>query len=248
MQRAQLLASLAAQLNEWPKPGGGISPASIDREWRWTRRGNGHWVMAPRRDAPLQADEITESDWLDANDDPRLAEAMTPQQVRDLESSCIDCGAPEGASHHHNCARLEQELWAEGEARIDRIAQSDASGEHYLRDVAHDHVAEMADSGDHYQQGRKDDAAKPRLDLLLSDMPHALEAIAMVPTRGAEKYAPGNWMDVPDAQRRYLAAGARHELEFAKGVHHDAETGEHHLAHAACCLLFRLELLLREDF
>ncbi len=96
--------------------------------------------------------------------------------------------------------------------------------------------------------GRKLDGDKPRLDLLLADMPHALEAIAMVLTHGAEKYAPGNWQHVPDAQRRYLAAGARHELELAKGIHHDPETGEHHLAHAACCLLFRLELLLREDF
>lgn len=94
--------------------------------------------------------------------------------------------------------------------------------------------------------GMKFDTEKPRFDLLLADMPLALEAVANVLTYGAAKYADGNWAHVENAQRRYLAAGTRHELALAKGEQHDAETGEHHLAHKLCCDLFRLELALRE--
>ncbi|WP_221885495.1 dATP/dGTP diphosphohydrolase domain-containing protein [Vreelandella populi] len=94
--------------------------------------------------------------------------------------------------------------------------------------------------------GMKFDTEKPRFDLLLGDMPLALEAVARVLTFGAAKYADGNWQHVENAERRYMAAGTRHELALAKGEQHDAETGEHHLAHKLCCDLFRLELALRE--
>lgn len=93
--------------------------------------------------------------------------------------------------------------------------------------------------------GRKDDAGKPRMDLIL-DMPLALEAIGRVLTFGADKYAPGGWQHVEDADSRYKSAGLRHELALARGEVVDPETGEHHLAHEVCCLLFRLELALRE--
>jgi len=95
--------------------------------------------------------------------------------------------------------------------------------------------------------GMKFDTDKPRMDLMLTDMPFALEAIGRVLTSGAVKYAPGNWQHVADAQRRYQAAGIRHDLALSRGETLDPETGEHHLAHAACCILFRLELALRED-
>ncbi|WP_339884232.1 dATP/dGTP diphosphohydrolase domain-containing protein [Vreelandella maris] len=94
--------------------------------------------------------------------------------------------------------------------------------------------------------GMKFDNEKPRFDLLLADMPLALEAVANVLTYGAAKYADGNWAQVENAQRRYLAAGIRHELALAKGERCDPETGEHHLAHKLCSDLFRLELALRE--
>nr|WP_233440457.1 dATP/dGTP diphosphohydrolase domain-containing protein [Halomonas coralii] len=57
----------------------------------------------------------------------------------------------------------------------------------------------------------------------------------------------GNWQHVEDAQRRYQAAGIRHDLALSRGETRDPETSEHHLAHAACCILFRLELALREE-
>lgn len=94
-------------------------------------------------------------------------------------------------------------------------------------------------------EGLKYDQEKPRLDLLINDMPLALEEIAAVLTYGANKYAPGNWMHVDNAEDRYLAAQMRHELSYARGNEVDGETHLHELAHSACCALFRLELALR---
>lgn len=110
-----------------------------------------------------------------------------------------------------------------------------------------DNIGRNGNDGGHYRPtGRKFDVGKPRMDLLIKDTPLAVEAVGQVLTFGAEKYAPGNWQHVDDADARYLAAQIRHELALAKGETLDAETELHHLAHAACCLLFRLELALRE--
>lgn len=95
--------------------------------------------------------------------------------------------------------------------------------------------------------GRKDDGGKLRMDLLFKDMPLALTEVVDVLTQGANKYAPGNWQRVPDPERRYLAAGLRHELALARGQSRDDETQCHHLAHTICCDLFRLELALRSE-
>ncbi len=86
-------------------------------------------------------------------------------------------------------------------------------------------------------EGRKDDSGKPRWDLLPFG---ALEEVARVLTFGARKYADDNWKKVPDLRRRYLAASLRHVYSWRKGEAKDPETGLHHLAHAACCLLFVL--------
>ncbi|TDX30808.1 hypothetical protein DFO67_10463 [Modicisalibacter xianhensis] len=94
--------------------------------------------------------------------------------------------------------------------------------------------------------GMKFDTDKPRMDLLLSDMPRALTEVGKVLTFGAAKYAPGNWQYVENAEERYRAAGFRHDLALSMGEQHDSETGLLHLAHEACCVLFRLELALRE--
>ena len=96
--------------------------------------------------------------------------------------------------------------------------------------------------------GRKDDGGKLRMDLLFTDMPLALQEVVDVLTQGANKYAPGNWQHVPDPERRYLAAGLRHELALANGQEADPETDCHHLAHVICCNLFRLELALRGEW
>lgn len=83
--------------------------------------------------------------------------------------------------------------------------------------------------------GRKDDAIKPRWDLVpwleLADTVDVL-------TFGAQKYADNNWQIVPNAKPRYLAAAFRHLVTRARGEILDPESGKPHTAHAICCLLF----------
>jgi hypothetical protein len=57
---------------------------------------------------------------------------------------------------------------------------------------------------------------------------------------GAKKYGAENWREVPDARRRYYDAADRHLRAWWEGEALDPDTGESHLAHAACCLLFLL--------
>lgn len=90
-------------------------------------------------------------------------------------------------------------------------------------------------------EGRKDDAEKARFDLV---PPRALETMAVVLAFGARKYDPENWRLVPEAKRRYFAAAMRHTWAWWRGEANDPESGEHHLAHAMCCIAFALELEL----
>lgn len=84
----------------------------------------------------------------------------------------------------------------------------------------------------------KADSGKVRLELLPS---RAVEAVGRVLTLGARKYAPDNWRKVDDLSR-YTGAALRHIFAHMGGEKLDPESGEHHLAHAACCLLFIVEL------
>lgn len=63
---------------------------------------------------------------------------------------------------------------------------------------------------------------------------------------GAEKYSPDNWRKVPQARERYFDAAIRHLEAWHGGEMMDPESGLHHLAHAACCVLFILELELAD--
>lgn len=71
--------------------------------------------------------------------------------------------------------------------------------------------------------------------------PRALLAVGRVLTFGARKYDADNWRKVPNARARYVDAALRHVLAFMMGERLDPESGEHHLAHAACCMLFVLD-------
>lgn len=90
--------------------------------------------------------------------------------------------------------------------------------------------------------GRKDDKAKPRLDLLPG---RAVLVVGDVLRHGADKYGDDNWRDVAGAKRRYRAAALRHMMADLAGEEIDVESGLRHLAHAACSLLFVLELELQ---
>lgn len=94
--------------------------------------------------------------------------------------------------------------------------------------------------------GMKYDGDKPRMDLLLSGCPNALEQISSILTFGAQKYAAHSWQTVPQGDERYLAALLRHLTAHGKGEINDPESGMSHLAHAACNALFILELEARK--
>lgn len=88
--------------------------------------------------------------------------------------------------------------------------------------------------------GIKLDADKPMMELI---PPRAELALARVLTFGARKYAPDNWRQVPDLERRYLAAALRHINAHRAGELCDPESGELHLSHAFTCLAFLVETL-----
>ena len=86
------------------------------------------------------------------------------------------------------------------------------------------------------EKGIKYDSEKLRYDLFPIE---ALEEITKVLTYGAAKYAPDNWRKVEPCNDRYFAAAMRHMIAHRKGEQMD-ESGYHHLAHAACCIIFML--------
>lgn len=82
----------------------------------------------------------------------------------------------------------------------------------------------------------KYDKGKPRVDLI---EPEFVLGIAKVLAHGAEKYKPESWKtEVKDPENRYYAAAMRHLLAWKSGEVLDSDSGECHLLHAACNLMF----------
>ena len=92
-------------------------------------------------------------------------------------------------------------------------------------------------------EGIKYDSAKPKMNLL---PPKAILEVAKVLTFGAEKYDAENWRKLDDLQNRYTAGALRHIFAHMDGEELDPETNLSHLAHALCCLLFKLEIELED--
>tara|TARA_R110002074_G_scaffold81156_1_gene182055 strand:+ start:152 stop:610 length:459 start_codon:yes stop_codon:yes gene_type:complete len=94
------------------------------------------------------------------------------------------------------------------------------------------------------EPGKKFDSEKPKMYLL---PPKATVEVAKVLTFGAAKYDEENWRKLEDAQNRYSGGALRHIFSHLDGELEDPETNLSHLAHAICCLLFKLELELEND-
>ena len=88
-------------------------------------------------------------------------------------------------------------------------------------------------------EGKKYDQGKIRFVLVPV---YAEEELARVVTHGAEKYGDENWRELENPYGRYLSACLRHISEYRKGIRHDKDSGLHPLAHAACSLMFLVEL------
>lgn len=82
----------------------------------------------------------------------------------------------------------------------------------------------------------KHDSVKNRLELI---EPKFIEGIGKIVTFGAEKYSAHNWKKAgEDDIERIKGALLRHILAYLGGQELDPETGESHLYHAACNLMF----------
>lgn len=81
----------------------------------------------------------------------------------------------------------------------------------------------------------KYDQGKLRWDLLPFK---EVEEIVEVLTYGVEKYEENAWQNVPEGEKRYLAATYRHLVAYSKGELKDEESGISHLAHACTNMLF----------
>lgn len=83
-------------------------------------------------------------------------------------------------------------------------------------------------------EGRKDDSAKVRMELL---PPELLEGTATILTFGAEKYEDRNWEKGMSWGRVYGAL-MRHMWAWWRKEPCDPETGHSHLWHASACIAF----------
>lgn len=99
---------------------------------------------------------------------------------------------------------------------------------------------------DSREPGAKMDLGKPPLLRgVLQYFPRALEAVATVSLKGAEKYSWKGWEAVPDGVNRYGDALVRHLLAEETEGPYDHYLDLHHAAATAWNALARLELVLR---
>ncbi len=82
--------------------------------------------------------------------------------------------------------------------------------------------------------GRKDDQDKTRVDLLDAGF---LEGVGRVLGFGAVKYAAHNWRS-GIAYSRLLGAILRHTFAILRGEDIDKESGEPHVFHLGCSVMF----------
>lgn len=92
-------------------------------------------------------------------------------------------------------------------------------------------------------EGVKYDGEKPKMHLL---PPKAIIEVAKVLTFGANKYDEENWKKLEDLQSRYTSGALRHIFAHMDGEDLDSESNVSHVAHAICCLLFKLEIELEQ--
>jgi len=90
------------------------------------------------------------------------------------------------------------------------------------------------DKAEEIIEGRKDDSAKVRYELL---PPELLDGVAQILTFGAAKYEDRNW-EKGMKWSRVFGALMRHLWAWWANSGPDPETGKSHLWHAGCCLAF----------
>lgn len=96
------------------------------------------------------------------------------------------------------------------------------------------------------KEGRK--IGKVRMDLVMQDMPRAIEALARVMTWALDSkvYKESDWLHVPDAIAKYSGGMHRHDNKEKRGQEFDEESGLEHAIHTAWNAMARVELILRK--
>lgn len=96
------------------------------------------------------------------------------------------------------------------------------------------------------KEGRK--IGKVRMDLVMQDMPRAIEALARVMTWALDEkgYKESDWLHVPDAINKYSGGMHRHDNKEKRGQEFDEESGLEHAIHTAWNAMARVELILRK--
>lgn len=93
-------------------------------------------------------------------------------------------------------------------------------------------------------EGKKDDAGKIQPSIVLGDFSRALIEVCKAGETGIQRYGPSDWLNVPEARKRYEDALLRHWLS-SKTEQLDQDSQLLHLAHTAWNALAVLELELR---
>lgn len=114
------------------------------------------------------------------------------------------------------------------------------------RDTLHPAPEPAPKVADTSKEGRK--IGKVRMDLVMQDMPRAIEALARVMTWALEVkgYKESDWLEVPDGINKYHGGMHRHDNKECRGQEFDEESGFEHAIHTAWNAMTRVELILRK--
>lgn len=152
------------------------------------------------------------------------------------------CKAPDGATHYVVTGRGPLWLFPGGYEMLHRVVEGTSittgrmDGDPGVHRVPT--IEPFTSCEDAQTIGSKHDSGKP---LMGAVPPNALLAVAGVLTFGAQKYGRDNWHQVENLETRYMDAALRHINAYQRGEQLDPESGENHLAHAVCSLMFILE-------
>lgn len=199
----------------------------------------GNWVWGGLNGVTVIVNQIsgktiTESDWKEyRSQSAPSVEDSAPVHVLDLIKEWPSRGSSPGA-----LPDLPGFKWNFHEGKCWSICGMNGDTKFFEGHWLNYHENKKKYSGVSVQVGTKHDHGKPILGAV---PPHAELAVGRVLTFGAEKYARGNWDKVEDHENRYMDAALRHLNAHRRGELTDSESGESHLAHAACCILFMLD-------
>lgn len=209
----------------WPKP----SYVSADTHclpngWHWARF-NDEWVMSNGTIG------LTSRDWENYCNKKDAAQPFIPA-TREEVMALIDTWPV----HLENNGKKITGNWVWASIQDIPVIVEHTMGKTITESDWREHLVGVL--RDNQPLGTKADDGKVMMGAM---PPHAELAVARVLTFGAKKYGRGNWARVENSDEHYMDAALRHINAYRRGEQTDSETGESHLAHAICCLIFMLD-------